>query len=174
MNRRAVIVSGGRLEPEVVFREIKIGGYIIGADGGVNFLRKYNIEPDYIVGDFDSIDESVIAHYKKEHKVSIREFNPVKDASDTEIAVRLALELGYKEITVLGATGTRMDHIFANIQVLSIAFESGARAEIVDVYNRIALIGKDTILTKSTSYGQYFSLFSLTKIRILDNLTFLC
>lgn len=44
-------------------------------------------------------------YYRNETNVPIREFNPVKDASDTEIAIRLAMTLGAKEILILGATG---------------------------------------------------------------------
>ena len=62
-----------------------------------------------IVGDFDSVDQTIATYYRDETDVPIREFNPVKDASDTEIAIRLAMTLGCKEMIILGATGGRID-----------------------------------------------------------------
>ena len=71
--------------------------FIIGVDKGLAFLYEHKIKPDYIVGDFDSVPEEVIDYYRKEASVPIREFNPVKDASDTEIALRMCLGLRRKE-----------------------------------------------------------------------------
>ena len=54
------------------------------------------IKPDYIVGDFDSVPRKLVEYYREELDVPVREFNPVKDASDTEIALRLCLGLNRK------------------------------------------------------------------------------
>ena len=68
-------------------------------------MYEHQILPDYIVGDFDSTPEEIVSYYRNETRVPIRKFNPVKDASDTEIALRLCLELGRKHVLILGATG---------------------------------------------------------------------
>lgn len=161
MKKRAVIVSGGTLEIEVVQEQIQPGDFIIGVDRGVEFLDTHSIEVDYIVGDFDSVNPEVIQKYKERNTIPIREFNPVKDASDTEIAVRLAMELGYEELIILGATGTRVDHMWANIQVLAIPFAKDVKAEIIDGVNRIQLVKSPVILNRTAAYGPYFSVFSL-------------
>lgn len=82
---------------------------LLGVDKGMEFLYHHKILPSYIVGDFDSVDQKIGDYYRNETKVPIREFNPVKDASDTEIAIRLAMTLGASEIYILGATGGRID-----------------------------------------------------------------
>ncbi len=161
MKTRAIIVSGGMLEPEFVLDELSKGGFVIGVDRGLEFLHRHQVEVDYIVGDFDSVSPEVIAQYKQLKNIPIREFNPIKDASDTEIAVRLAIELGYQEITILGATGSRIDHMWANVQVLAIPYELGVQAEIVDSLNRIRLIHHSFLADISQLYGTYFSVFSL-------------
>ena len=120
MNRWTVIVSGGMLEEEFarsVLENPEIE-FIIGVDRGLEFLYRHEICPNYIVGDFDSVSGEILGYYEKETKVPIRKFNPVKDASDTEIALRLCLDLGRKNILILGATGNRIDHIWANVQCL--------------------------------------------------------
>ena len=145
-----MIISGGTLYEELI--EKTIGECedpcIIGVDKGVEFLYRHRIQPSYIVGDFDSLSQEIVDYYKNETHVSVREFNPVKDASDTEIAVRLALTLGCHEMVILGATGSRIDHLWANIQTLTIPFRAGVDAVILDPMNKIRLIGGETHLRK--------------------------
>lgn len=161
MNNRAVIISGGTLELQVVKEQLQDNDYIIGVDKGVEFLHQHQINMDAIVGDFDSVSIEIIEKYKEENKIPIQEFNPVKDASDTEMAVRFAMELGYKELVILGATGSRLDHVWANIQVLSIPYKENVKAYIVDATNKISLLEKDEVIRKEEMYGEYFSVFSL-------------
>lgn len=111
MSKRIVIVSGGELDEELTLAVLKKqeGEYIIGVDKGMEFLYTHQIMPSYIVGDFDSVKAEIADYYKNETNVPIREYNPVKDASDTEIAIRLAMTLGCSELIILGATGGRVD-----------------------------------------------------------------
>ncbi len=166
MSKRAVIISGGTLYEELI--EKTIGECedpcIIGVDKGVEFLYHHKIRPSYIVGDFDSLSHEIVDYYKNETHVSVREFNPVKDASDTEIAVRLAITLGCHEMVILGATGSRVDHLWANIQTLTIPFKAGVDAVILDPQNRIRLIGGETHLKKEEAFGDYFSVFPLGEV----------
>lgn len=163
MSKCAVIVTGGVLEEELVLETIKNldAPWIIGVDRGVEFLYRHNIVPSYIVGDFDSLPEEIVEYYKTETKVPVREYNPVKDASDTEIAIRLGMTLGCTKLIVLGATGGRLDHLWANVQTLMIPFKAGVEAIILDSQNKIRLIGGETHLKKEEAYGKYFSVFPL-------------
>ena len=161
MESRAVIISGGRISATVVSEQLQSDDIIIGVDKGMEFLDAEGIEPQYIVGDFDSVSPTIYRKFKEKSHIPIREYNPVKDASDTEIAVRLALELGCQEILILGGTGTRLDHVWANVQVLQIPYAQGVHAVILDEYNKIELIPKMKILSRDDLYGEYFSLFSL-------------
>lgn len=163
MNKRTVIVSGGILESDFVLPilESEETEFIIGVDRGLVFLYDHGIKPDYIVGDFDSVPHELVNYYREKLNVPIREFNPVKDASDTEIALRLCLGLNRKKIWILGGTGSRIDHLWANVQCLQIALEAGAEAWILDRYNRIRLIDKTTVLRREEAFGPYFSLFPL-------------
>lgn len=163
MSKCAVIISGGMLEEKLVFQtlEKENNPWIIGVDKGVEFLYKHDIVPSYIVGDFDSLPEEIVEYYKTETKVPVREYNPVKDASDTEIAIRLGITLGCSKLVILGATGGRIDHLWANVQTLMIPFKAGVEAIILDSQNRIRLIGGETHLKKDEAYGKYFSVFPL-------------
>ena len=59
---------------------------VIAVDRGLEFLYEHQIMPAYIVGDFDSVRKEVVDYYRNETNVPVRNHNPVKDASDTEIA----------------------------------------------------------------------------------------
>lgn len=162
MNKTGVIISGGTIDRDFTLEQMKNikPEIVIGVDSGLDFLYQNAIMPTHIVGDFDSVKPEVIAYYKHEIDVPIREFNPVKDASDTEIAVRLAIELGVKELWILGATGTRLDHVWANVQTLKIAHDAGVIAFILDRYNRISMAEQQIELSKRNAFGPYFSVFS--------------
>lgn len=163
MSKRGIIVSGGSIDDSFALDMLeKINpDVIIGVDSGLAFLYRNQVTPTHIVGDFDSVNLDVIEYYRTETDVPVRQFNPVKDASDTEIAVRLAIELGVNEMWMLGATGTRLDHVMANIQVLKIPHDAGVKAYIVDSYNRISLVEKEIWLEKEKAFGPYFSVFPL-------------
>ena len=156
MSKRTVIVSGGMLEKDFVVPILKNEDteFVIGVDRGLKFLYDNEIKPDYIVGDFDSVPRALVNYYREEMNVPIREFNPVKDASDTEIALRLCLGLNRKEIWILGGTGSRIDHLWANVQCLQIAMEAGADARIVDSHNQIRLIDSGITLKREETFGK--------------------
>lgn len=163
MNKRCVIISGGSIDDDFALEQMQMiqPEFIIGVDSGLKFLYRNQIMPTHIVGDFDSVDPAVITFYKDETQVPIREFNPVKDASDTEIALKLAIELGAGQVWIIGGTGTRLDHVMANMQMMKFALDAGVKAYILDKHNRISLVEREIVLNKADAYGLYFSVFPL-------------
>ena len=162
MSKRSIIISGGELDEALTLSVLndKEDRCVIGVDRGVEFLYYHQIMPDYIVGDFDSTKEEIRDYYKNETNVPVREYNPVKDASDTEIAIRLAMTLGSREMLILGATGGRVDHLWANVQSLMIPFKAGIDAKILDSQNMITIIGDgETYIRRDEAFGTYFSVF---------------
>lgn len=160
--KTAVIISGGKIESDFAldFLEKCPCDFIIGADRGILFCREYGIRPTHIVGDFDSSGKEALAWFQEQEDIPIRKFNPVKDFTDTDIALRQALELEAKCIYILGGTGTRLDHVAANIRILSIALQNGAKAYLLDAHNRIWLTDKPVTLSKEAQFGTYVSLFA--------------
>lgn len=173
MNKCAVIVSGGTLDEALTLKILReySDPCIIGVDRGVEFLYRHEILPNYIVGDFDSLPGEIVDYYKNRQDVPIREYNPIKDATDTEIAVRLSTTIGCSRMVILGATGGRLDHLWANVQTLMIPFKAAVPAEILDPQNRIRLIGGETHLRREEMYGSYFSVFPLGEIIYGFNIT---
>ena len=161
---RTVIISGGRIERDFAlsFLENETFEQFIAVDNGLRFCYDNQIKPTWIVGDFDTAVPELVEYYQTQTDIPIRRFNPVKDSTDSQIAIELALELGSSEITLLGGTGTRMDHVLGNIQSLMLAKKKGVSCVILDEYNRIQLIDGETRLKKSEQYGKYVSLLPLT------------
>lgn len=164
MSKRSIIISGGELDEALTLSVLnqQEERCVIAVDKGVEFLYYHQIMPDYIVGDFDSTKEEIRNYYKNETNVPVREYNPVKDASDTEIAIRLAMTLGCRELLILGATGGRIDHLWANVQSLMIPFKAGIDAKLMDCQNLIRIIGDgETHIRRGEAFGSYFSVFPL-------------
>ena len=161
MSKKAVIISGGTIDDKFVLQmldEIQ-AEYVIGVDRGLKFLYGNQVMPTHIVGDFDSVKPELVEHYEKQTQVPIRKFRPEKDASDTEIALHLAIELGADKVWIFGGTGSRLDHVMANIQILKIAHDHGIKAYLIDANNRISLAEKEVKLYKEDCFGDYFSIF---------------
>ncbi len=134
-------------------------GFTICADSGYKHARKIGLEPDVIVGDFDSYTG------KLPKNTEIYRSVPEKDDTDTLMAVKIAIERGYDLIYLYGALGgARFDHAFANIQTMIYAHEHGAKLILIGNEN-IYLQGKgEAMYPKSEKYGEkYFSVFALTE-----------
>ena len=160
--RNAVIISGGRIEEDFALSFLKKKRYdhIIAADRGLLFLHHHHILPSHIVGDFDSASAAVLEPYQGSETIAIRRFRPEKDWTDTEIAVEQALELGCGTIDILGGTGSRMDHMFANLQVLALALERGADCRLVDSHNMVYMRDRQFTVRRSDQWGTFLSLFA--------------
>lgn len=155
---RALIVSGGAAPSFDLIKEEMYGDYkIICADSGANCLYSYNIVPDFLIGDFDSISQNVLNYYK-ESKVVIENYPKDKDYTDTQIALSKAIELGAEEVVFLGCTGTRIDHTLGNIGLLLECLKINISACIKDNNNKIMLTDKSIGIDGYR--GQYFSLVS--------------
>lgn len=161
---RTVIIGGGSLDVETAIRVINGEEvFLVAADRGLDYCRLLHIRPQVAIGDFDSVSDGtkmMIAGYEKEGMKIVR-LNPVKDDSDLEAALDLAMsEVDDGEIDILGATGSRIDHMIGNIGLLKRAADMGRCAMITDRTNRLRLVpeGQEVTIRKDEQYGRYVSL----------------
>lgn len=157
-----ILVCGGEIEESFalsVFDRIR-PDCIIGIDRGLEFCYKYNIVPNYILGDFDSISPKILSFYEG-GEIPVKRFQPEKDATDTRIGLELAMKLGSQKIFLLGATGGRLDHYMANVKSLLIPMEQGVQAWILDSQNAITVLDQGTKLKKDRQFGKYVSFFTM-------------
>lgn len=150
---RVLIIAGGQKpSKELLESEVEKSDILIAADKGVETFMINGIKADYVLGDFDSIGEEFKENLQG---LNIEKFNPEKDSTDTEIAFLKAIDLGATEIALLGVTGTRLDHVIANLGLLRSALEKGIEAYIIDDNNKIILRNKSTRLRKD--FGNFIS-----------------
>ena len=154
-----VIVSGGYIDDEFALEWLEKNKYeyMIAADSGMNFLYRNGLVPNVIAGDFDSVASESLEHFIQKAEVEMLRLNPVKDDTDTEFVIREAIRRGAKEITILGSTGTRLDHVLANVYLLGIGLEEGVSIELVDKHNRIRMISDSLEISKQEQFGDYVS-----------------
>ncbi|MFA5536327.1 MAG: thiamine diphosphokinase [Bacillota bacterium] len=115
---RCLIFTGGILLDERWHKnQIQAADYLIAADKGAEHLLALGYLPHVVVGDLDSISAST-REYLIEQGVEFKVSPGEKDETDTELALRLGLNLKPKEIILYAATGGRLDHLLANIFLL--------------------------------------------------------
>lgn len=158
--QKILIISGGEINEDFAKEWIKAyqPDYMIAADSGMEFLRQAGLVPDMIIGDFDSVSAETLAHFKAQEGIAVKQLNPMKDDTDTEAAIRQAIALGAEEITLLGATGSRIDHVLGNVALLGIGLKEHVAMRLVDSHNRIRMADKPFKLRKAEQFGRYVSL----------------
>jgi thiamine pyrophosphokinase len=111
--RRAIVIANGDLPREsIVRRALASAQFVLAADGGANALQAMGIAPDAVIGDLDSLTVSL------PDGVEIVPA-PDQDRTDLDKAVGYLRERGYDDITILGATGNRLDHTFGALAVVA-------------------------------------------------------
>lgn len=160
-----LIVCGGEIDGDFAERLIMSSGFevIIAADRGMDFLYEHKITPDIIVGDFDSVKNEALSYFKEKGMSDMHVLNPEKDDTDSECALQIALDHGADHIIIIGATGTRIDHVLGNISLLGKAMSEGKMAELLDTHNRIRMIDNELEIEKNKQYGKYVSIIPVCK-----------
>jgi len=157
MAKRALVIANG--EPpkkqrlQSLAREANI---IICADGGANVALKFGIVPDAIVGDLDSIHAEALVKF---HRVPTHEDRD-DETTDLEKAILWAIKSKYDHISVVGATGKRIDHSAGNLGVLA-KYYPDALIRFIDDLGEISYIGRE--LKFEAKKGDVVSLIPLSR-----------
>ncbi len=107
------------------------GNLVLAADGGANLCLAWGWPVDAVVGDMDSVDDSVRQHLEAQGTPFV--VSPVeKDETDLELALRLALARGASELIIAGALGARIDHTLGNLALLALPALAALPTRIVD------------------------------------------
>lgn len=135
------------------------GARVICADGGARHAEALGLQPDLLLGDFDSLSEEEVARWQAQG-VEILRMPREKDQTDTHLAMDVALERGAREILLVGATGERLDHTWANVLLLPRFAEQGVRVRLVNESNVLTVTrDRETVVGKP---GDFVSLLPLT------------
>lgn len=141
--------------PDMAQKLAESANYIIAADGGQNRAREFGLQPDCVIGDFDSttLNEDFDCLYIT--------YPAEKDLTDTEAALTHALEKGCRNVILLGGMGGRLDHTMGNIGLLDKYYSSFDHMEFIDGKNRMELLKDSGRTLKRDAQYKYFGLVSL-------------
>ena len=129
-----------------------VEGFVICADGGLDYALGAGITPDICVGDLDSAKSPVPSGTE-----CIRAL-PEKDETDALLAADIAAKRGYSRLRFLCAAGGRLGHTLANIQMLYGLKKRGISAELFGEHERVELILNETVKLKR--FDGYLSVFA--------------
>ena len=92
---KVLIITGGNIDDDFASSFLKKNHYdeIIAVDGGLAFADRSDLSITHLVGDFDTIDRTILEKYIHRPDICVHQFIPEKDYTDTDIAVKLALSL---------------------------------------------------------------------------------
>ena len=148
----ALIVGNRPLTKNII--ELSKNKLIIAADGGVDRLLEYEILPDKVIGDLDSISDKSATRLE-----DWLILNKDIQKTDLEKSVEYAIERGSKKIQIVGWSGGRIDHTIA---ALGLAFDR--RIELVDDEFTVKAVS-DLEVIKGEE-GSLFSLIAIPEARV--------
>ena len=101
---RALIVLGGDAPtPALLSRCMRKAELVIAADSGLSAFDRAGLEPDWLVGDMDSVPPQVLARF--EGRLPERRLHCIKDDTDGMACVRFILDAKPTEVVLTGASG---------------------------------------------------------------------
>jgi thiamine pyrophosphokinase len=148
-----IVADGSFPRHDIPLGYIKNAERIVCCDGSAENLIKGGYIPDAIVGDMDSLNESIAGRFND------RIFKDEdQDTNDLTKAVAWCSERGYRELIIVGATGKREDHTIGNISLLAEYVKEVKVKMVTDTGILMALTEGSVI---SSFPGQQVSIFSI-------------
>ncbi|MTD40194.1 thiamine diphosphokinase [Erwinia sp. CPCC 100877] len=164
-----LLVAGGAPEqwPPLVEEAFD---YFIGVDRGSLYILEQGWTLDLAVGDFDSLTEAERQQVKKAAH-ELQQAQAEKDDTDTQLALALTFEKFPKaNVTLIGATGGRLDHFLANLWLpLEPRFQTfAAQIKLKDIQNSIAYFLPGSYSIQKAAGMTYLAYCCLTPVTNLS------
>ena len=139
--------------PDALRTELASADLVIAADRGWENALANGFEPALLVGDMDSID-------RVPANVDVIRIPKIKDDTDTQHAIDVALERGATRVTLAGQLSGRADHTLSALFMLENLHLRGVEAEMLDDRNRVRVVKDETVTLPRRGY-RYFGALSL-------------
>lgn len=112
----ALVANGELFDLVAMERQIRQCDAVIAVDGGLRYCEAMGIWPDFIIGDFDSVDSALFEKYRDiPHQI----FPVDKDHTDLELGIHKALSMNAQSVILFAALGKRADHTLYNLHLLA-------------------------------------------------------
>ena len=131
-----IVIGGDRPDPRAL-QHITPKAVVICADSGLDHALSLGLTPDIFLGDMDSVSSTGL-RTSQQATWKVITYDPLKDQTDTELALQYASSQGYENITLLWGSGDRIDHVLGVLAALS-------HQSLSSVQNLVAWIGTDRV-----------------------------
>ncbi|MFN2235688.1 MAG: thiamine diphosphokinase [Anaerolineales bacterium] len=158
MMNKCIIFANGQFSS--VPNSINLNQIIIAADGGARHCLESGINPQFVIGDFDSLSEEELT-FLKSNGVELIKYSTQKDETDLELAVNFAINQGCRDISVYGAFGGRLDMTFANILLLASPIYTGIHFKIIGTKTTAYILRSGETLELKSKPGTTVSIIPL-------------
>jgi len=160
--QRAIIFANGELNPPYPSPDNFLpNDWFIAADGGSRHCSNLGIQPNTLIGDFDSLESKEIDQLQA-LGVQIIRHPAQKDETDLELALLFAAEQGVEQIIVYAALGARWDMTLANLMLLTHPRLQACNLSIIDGSQIIRLLRGGQHITIQGQPGDTMSLIPLS------------
>lgn len=135
---KGLLIANGNniLDSKILEELVDNTEYIVAVDGGIKYLIDINKIPNVLIGDLDSINKKDLEFLNRKNIRKIQ-YPEMQDSTDTELAVDFMIGKGIKDITLIGVTGSRIDHTISNILLLKRLKDKNIKGKIIDNNNTI-------------------------------------
>lgn len=154
---KAFIYAGGAVFTDRIDAAPAPADLTIAADAGWKTAQKLGVTPRLLVGDFDSLGTPQVSA-----GVEVIRVPAEKDDTDTQLAVRLALERGATDITLIAGLSGRVDHTLSTLAILEELEQKKVRAILTDGHNRVRFLRAGSLLIARDARFRYLSLIVAT------------
>jgi thiamine pyrophosphokinase len=167
-----IIANGAACNDELLGQLLEWSPVVIALDGAIDRLLAKRIKVDVVLGDFDSVKQSIIADNQTDLTFISA---PDQNKTDLEKAFDFLISKGHSAANVIWATGRRADHSFCNLSLLA-PYRESLKITIYDDYSRVILLPrkfekwypKDTALSL-VPLGIVFGIRTANLLYSLDN-----
>jgi thiamine pyrophosphokinase len=165
-SRTAWVIAAGPDAARPAWPWLPAPDLVVCADGGLNHAARLGLDPQLIVGDFDSADPAPLAAaLAAPERYTVRRYqHETKLETDTELAVLAALDRGATRLVITGALGGRWDHSLANVFLLAHPRLAGQDVRIITADTELRLLRGPATRTLDGWAGDTVSLLALSPV----------
>lgn len=158
---KCIVIGAG----DLTLGNIAVGeeDFVIAVDGGLGYCGVLEVEPDLLIGDFDSVseeEEKAVRLLEQDIPDRVVRLAREKDDTDMLAALKEGLARGYRQFHIYAGTGGRFDHTLANIQCLLYLKKRDAVGYLIDGTGMMLVICGEAVHFRKNLEGT-LSLFSL-------------
>lgn len=163
-NQDWLIIANGLTLSTKQLKALKKNRKVIALDGAVLPCIKEGIIPDIVLGDFDSLDRSLIDRLAKKHAINFI-YLPDQDSTDLEKSFHYILKYKPKSISICQATGLRLDHSIHNLRLLRRIYSRITNIAIYTETEKVQFI-KDKTVIIAAEHKEPMALLAFPEARI--------